>query len=100
MGGDDVLREGGGLEVVLRLERAREALNISFVERAVEMEPASGDVGGEVGLTLEPDINDAGLTLELDLGDFGLVVAGFGERGGSDEAVDVDRTASLREVTT
>lgn len=77
---------GGGLEAVLRLERAREALSNSFVETD---EVALGEVGvaleldfGEVGLTLVPDLAGVGLTLELDFGEVGLAL-GLREAAGS-----------------
>ena len=100
---------GGGLETEVRFgEREREALNISFAEMDVVL--ASGEVGGdlgEVGLTLEPDSDvvglesepDIGLTLVLDLGDLGLE-AGLGDVGGSVELEEVERRASLTELTT
>ena len=96
--------------VVLRLamERAREALSISFADTG---EVAFGEVGvvvleldlGEVGLTSEWGFGGTGLTVVvLDFGDVGPAL-GLGEEGGSLEELmlrAVDWTASLTEPTT
>ena len=111
-----LLAGGGGLEVVLRLalERAREALSISLVDTDVE---GLGEVGvvalkpdlGEVGVVvLQSDLGEVGLALELDFGGRGLTLTvgltlGLGEVGWSfeeDMLTEVDRTASLTELTT
>ena len=115
-----LLAGGGGLEVVLRLalERAREALSISLVDTDVK---GLGEVGvvalkpdlGEVGVVvLESDLGEVGLALELDLGGRGLTLTvglalglalGLGEVGWSfeeDTLTEVDKTASLTELTT
>ena len=116
-----LLAGGGGLEVVLHLalERAREALSISLVDTdaaelgevgVVALKPDLGEVGvvtlesdlGEVGLTLELDLGGRGLTLTLDFGEVGLAL-GLGEVGWlleEDTLTEVDRTASLTELTT
>lgn len=111
---------GGGLETEVRLEeRDREAFRISFADNDAVL--ASGEVGGDLGevgptlelesdvvsLTLEPDTDEVGLesepenglTLELDRGDLGLD-AGFGDVGVSLVLEEVERTASLTELTT
>ena len=118
LGGGDrldltLMAGGGGLEVVLRLaleaatealERAREALSISLADMdAVGL----GEVGvvaleldlGEVGLMLELGLEGAGRTVVLDFGEVGLAL-GLGETGGEVALVDVDKTASLTELTT